>query len=95
MHIALLTITAPDNSAPPLRLLNASMAHLLEAIKIGLRKGDVASRYSGAQYVLMLPTANFEDGQIVVNRILRIFAKQYPRNRLKVSPRLFQLEIAK
>jgi tetratricopeptide (TPR) repeat protein len=95
VHIALLTITAPDNSAPPLRLLNASMAHLLEAIKIGLRKGDVASRYSGAQYVLMLPTANFEDGQLVVNRILRIFSKQYPRNRLKVSPRLFQLEIAK
>jgi DNA-binding SARP family transcriptional activator len=95
VHIALLTLTAPDNSAPPLRLLNVSMNHLLEAIKAGLRKGDVASRYSGAQYVLMLPTANFEDGQLVVNRILRIFSKQHPRNQLKVSPRLFQLEIAK
>ncbi|MDR1573432.1 MAG: hypothetical protein LBS24_03925 [Clostridiales Family XIII bacterium] len=95
VHIALLTITASDNSAPPLRLLNASMNHLLDAIKAGLRKGDVASRYSGAQYVLMLPTANFEDGQLVVNRILRIFLKQHPRNQLKVSPRLFQLEIAK
>jgi DNA-binding SARP family transcriptional activator len=95
VHIALLTVTMPDNSAPPLRLLNASMSHLLDAIKAGLRKGDVASRYSGAQYVLMLPTANFEDGQIVVNRILRIFTKQHPRSRLKVSPRLFQLEIAK
>ncbi|MDR2770582.1 MAG: winged helix-turn-helix domain-containing protein [Clostridiales Family XIII bacterium] len=95
VHIALLTITAPDNSAPPLRLLNAAMNHLLEAIKLGLRKGDVASRYSGAQYVLMLPTANFEDGQVVVNRILRLFMKQHPRNRLKISPRLFQLELAK
>jgi DNA-binding SARP family transcriptional activator len=95
VHIALLTITSPDNSAPSLRLLNASMNHLLEAIKAGLRKGDVASRYSGTQYVLMLPTANFEDGQLVVNRILRIFSKQHPRNQLKVSPRLFQLEIAK
>jgi DNA-binding SARP family transcriptional activator len=95
VHIALLTITMPNNSAPSLRLLNASMAHLLEAIKAGLRKGDVASRYSGAQYVLMLPTANFEDGQLVVNRILRIFAKQHPRSQLKVSPRLFQLDIAK
>jgi DNA-binding SARP family transcriptional activator len=95
VHIALLTVTAPDNSAPPLRLLNSSMNHLLEAIKAGLRKGDVASRYSGAQYVLMLPTANFEDGQVVVNRILRIFSKHHPRSQLKVSPRLFQLEIAK
>jgi DNA-binding SARP family transcriptional activator len=95
VHIALLTVTAPDNSAPPLRLLNASMTQLLEAIKAGLRKGDVASRYSGAQYVLMLPTANYEDGQLVVNRILRIFAKQHPRNRMKILPRLFQLEIAK
>jgi hypothetical protein len=95
VHIALLTITNPDNSPPPLRMLNASMGHLLDAIKIGLRKGDVASRYSGAQYVLMLPSANFEDGQIVVNRILRIFAKHHPRSPLKISPRIFQLEIAK
>ncbi|MDR2133421.1 MAG: hypothetical protein LBP30_08825 [Clostridiales Family XIII bacterium] len=95
VHIALLTVASPDNSAPPLRLLNASMGHLLEAIKAGLRKGDVASRYSGAQYVLMLPTANFEDGQLVVNRILRIFAKRHPHNRLKILPRIFQLEIAK
>jgi hypothetical protein len=95
VHIALLTVTAQDNSAPPLRLLNVSMNYLLDAIRVGLRKGDVASRYSGTQYVLMLPTANFEDGQLVVNRILRIFAKRHPRNRLKVSPRLFQLEIAK
>ncbi|MDR1246167.1 MAG: hypothetical protein LBK57_03965 [Clostridiales Family XIII bacterium] len=95
VHIALLTITSLDNSAPPLRMLNASMKYLLEAIKAGLRKGDVASRYSGAQYVLMLPTANFEDGQVVVNRILRIFSKHHPRIRLKISPRLFQLEIAK
>jgi GGDEF domain-containing protein len=71
------------------------MGHLLEAVKAGLRKGDVASRYSGAQYVLMLPTANFEDGQLVVNRILRIFKRHNPRSQLKISSRLFQLEIAK
>jgi DNA-binding SARP family transcriptional activator len=95
VHIALLTVTAPDNSVPPLRRLNDSMDHLLDAIRAGLRKGDVASRYSGTQYVLMLPTANFEDGQLVVNRILRIFSKRQPHNQLKVSSRLFQLEIAK
>ncbi|MDR1574017.1 MAG: hypothetical protein LBS24_06875 [Clostridiales Family XIII bacterium] len=95
VHIALLTVTAPDNSELSLRLLDVSMSHLLEAIKVGLRKGDVASRYSGAQYVLMLPTANFEDGQLVVNRILRIFSKQHPRSQMKILPRLFQLEIAK
>ena len=95
VHIALLTVTSPDNSAPPLRLLNIAMNYLLDAIKIGLRKGDVASRYSGAQYVLMLPSANYEDGEVVVNRILRLFAKQYPNSRMKVLPRFFQLEIAK
>jgi hypothetical protein len=94
VHIALLTLATSDNSPPPLRLLNASMGHLLEAIKAGLRKGDVASRYSGAQYVLMLPSANFEDGQLVVDRILRIFKRHNPRSQLKVSSRLFQLEIA-
>jgi DNA-binding SARP family transcriptional activator len=95
VHIALLTVTSLDNSPPPLRMLNIAMNHLLDAIKIGLRKGDVASRYSGAQYVLMLPGSNYEDGQVVVNRILRLFAKQHPHNRMKVLPRLFQLEIAK
>jgi hypothetical protein len=94
VHIALLTLTTSDNSPPPLRMLNASMGHLLEAIKSGLRKGDVASRYSGAQYVLMLPSANFEDSQLVVNRIVRLFIRHNPRSQLKVSPRVFQLEIA-
>jgi DNA-binding SARP family transcriptional activator len=95
VHIAILTVTAQNNSAPPLRMLNSTMNYLLDAIKAGLRRGDVASRYSGTQYVLMLPTANSEDGQLVVNRILRVFTKRHPNNRLKVSSRLVQVETAK
>jgi DNA-binding SARP family transcriptional activator len=94
VHIALLTVSTVRGDTPSLKILDVTMSQLLDAIKAGLRKGDIASRYSGSQYVLMLPSANFEDGQTVVSRILRIFFKRHPRNSLKISHRLFQLEIA-
>src|SRR5699024_7277404 len=41
----------------PLNVLNQTMDQLLEVIAGRLRRGDVVSRFSGAQYVLMLPGA--------------------------------------
>ena len=47
-------------------LLNATMDLLLEVIKTSLRRGDVVSRYSGAQFVIMLPALTYEDGDCLL-----------------------------
>lgn len=51
----------------------------------------MVSKYSGAQYVVMLPAANFEDSTMVVERIVNAFYRQHRRNFLKLTYRIREL----
>ncbi|MCL1906205.1 MAG: winged helix-turn-helix domain-containing protein [Clostridiales bacterium] len=93
VHVALVTVSLPDGKTPALKPLNATMDQLLEAMRINLRRGDVLARYSGAQYVLMLPTANYEDSQMVLDRIVSSFYQQNRKSFLKISYKLQQLDL--
>lgn len=93
VFIGLLTVYTDTGEIPELPLLNVAMDQLLEAIKSSLRKGDVVSRYSGMQYVVMLPALTYEDGEMVMNRIVNNFYKQIRRKPLKLHYRLQQLEL--
>lgn len=74
-----------------LGVLNTTMDQLLEVLVHNLRRGDVVSKYSGAQYVVMLPAANFEDSTMVVERIVNAFYRQHRRNFLKITYRIREL----
>lgn len=93
VFIGLLTVYTDTGEIPELPLLNMAMDQLLEAIKSSLRKGDVVSRYSGMQYVVMLPALTYEDGEHVMNRIVNNFYKQIRRKPVKLHYRLQQLEL--
>ena len=93
VFIGLLTVYNDAGEIPELPLLNLAMDQLLEAIKSSLRKGDVVSRYSGMQYVVMLPALTYEDGEVVMNRIVNNFYKQIRRKPVKLHYRLQQLEL--
>ena len=92
VHIGLITVATLTGSLPPLDVLNDTMDLLLEILIVTLRKGDIISRYNGAQFIILLPTANFEDSEMVVSRVVDIFHKKYPRNRLQISFNLQQLD---
>lgn len=94
VHIALMTVSLPDGSIPSLDVLSIAMDKLLEVLKSSLRRGDVVSRYSGAQYVVMLPSANFEDGTRIMERIIKTFVQQNRRTYLKINYELRQLDLA-
>lgn len=93
VHVALITVSLPDGGMPPLKFLNAAMDRLLAELTGGLRRGDVLSRYSSAQYVALLPSANFEDSSMVMNRIVSSFYRSYRRNFLKLSYKIRELEL--
>lgn len=93
VFIGLFTVYNDAGEIPELALLNLAMDQLLEAIKSSLRKGDVVSRYSGMQYVVMLPALTYEDGEVVMNRIVNNFYKQIRRKPVKLHYRLQQLEL--
>ena len=92
VHIALLTVSMPDGSTPALKQLNVTMDQLLSALRGHLRSGDVISRYSAAQYVVMLPCATLEDSQRVMERIVSVFYRQHRHNFLKISYKVREVE---
>ncbi|NCB04454.1 MAG: diguanylate cyclase [Clostridia bacterium] len=93
VFVALMTVATPSGEVPSLELLNVTMEQLLDVIKSSLRKGDIVARYSGAQYVIMLPALTFEDGENVMDRIVTNFRRQYRRHFLKLHYKLQQLEL--
>ena len=94
VHLALITVSLPGGGMPELGMLNTTMDQLLDILVRSLRRGDVVSRYSGAQYVVMLPAANYEDATMVMQRVVNAFYRQHRRNFLKLSCRVRELELA-
>ena len=92
VHVGLITVSLPDGGVPALNVLGATMDQLLQVMGGNLRRGDVVSKYSGAQFVVMLPAANFEDSTMVMERIVSAFYRQHRRNFLKLSYRLRALD---
>lgn len=92
VHIALVTIAMPDGSMPAIKQLNITMDQLLVALKTQLRSGDVISRYSAVQYVVMLPAANFEDSTRVMERVVSAFYRQHRHNFLKITYKIREVE---
>ncbi|MPM46879.1 hypothetical protein SDC9_93586 [bioreactor metagenome] len=92
IHIGLITISLPDGGLPSPKVLSTTMDQLSEVLTGCLRRGDVVSKYSAAQYVVLLPSANFEDSNMVMERIISAFYRQHRRNFLKLSAKIRELE---
>lgn len=92
VHLCLITISLPDGSVPSLKILTHSMDQLKEILIRNLRRGDVVSRFSSAQYVVMLPSANFEDSGMVMDRSVKYFQHQHRHNALRLTVRIREIE---
>lgn len=92
VHVALITVAQPNGATPELKVLSSTMDQLLQVLTSSLRRGDVVAKYSGAQYVIMLPSANFEDSTMVMDRVVSSFYRQHRRNFLKLSYKIRALD---
>ncbi len=94
IHTALLTVSCQRSGEQVQNLLNRAM-ELLQGVLVGsLRRGDVVSRYSPTQYVVMLPAANFEDSTMVVERIVAAFYRSCSPTLFRLTYRVRELEIS-
>lgn len=75
VFVALLTLEPFKLGEAPQRL-NETMQLLKAVILNRLRKSDIVSRYSSSQYILMLPALTFENGQMVLKRIVSRFNEE-------------------
>lgn len=64
---------AAVNEATERYLVNRGMDRLEEILRGSLRIGDVASRYSDSQFLVLLPTCTFEAGEMIAMRIREMF----------------------
>ncbi len=65
--------------------INRTMSCLEEALRESLRIGDVAARYSDSQYIVLLPTLDYEDSIMVTNRITANLYEKVSNKRISVK----------
>ena len=56
------------------------MEKLPPLLRGNLRRGDVISRCSVSQFVIMLPQANYENSCMVAERLTGAFYRRYPHS---------------
>lgn len=78
IFICLLTVESEtEGEALDLKIQSKVMDGMYDIIQNSLRKGDVFSRFSAAQYVLMLPTLTYENCDMVMSRIIKKYRQSY------------------
>ncbi|MDR3277210.1 MAG: winged helix-turn-helix domain-containing protein [Oscillospiraceae bacterium] len=79
VYVSLLTVSDSLGEQPKQRVLNRAITNLRETVSHSLRNGDLYTRYSASQYLVMLPTTSFETGRMVVRRITDAFRRDNPK----------------
>lgn len=77
-HVALLSVSGPAGKPLSKRSMNRIMEQLGEQLRTNLRRGDVISRCSVSQYIMMLPNANYENSCMVSRRVIAAFNRAHP-----------------
>lgn len=91
-YLVLCTMSSPKGSELDVKVLKQAMEEFKESIGSTLRKGDVYSRYSVSQYVIMLPTLSYENGLRVVDRIKRSYRDRSSSHKVNVHYKLQQID---
>ena len=84
-HIALLSVTGTPEKPLSKRSLNRIMEQLGQTMGTNLRRGDVISRCSASQYIIMLPKANYENSCMVCRRVLAAFHRAHPHVTARIN----------
>lgn len=93
VHIALMSFTAHRGAELSQKVLERAMDAFEEHLRTSLRKGDVISRCSPGQFVVMLPNANFENSTMVCRRLIKAFEKDRPHSPAKIEFSVHPLEM--
>lgn len=85
VHVALLNAVPTAEREMPRQSIDRVMGQIGQQIRLSLRRGDVFCQCSVSQYAVLLPKANFENSQIICDRILRSFRRAYPYVPIRIT----------
>ena len=85
IFIQLINIESEGHRAIKSEKLDKIVNDVINVTSKVLRKGDVISRYSPNQIILLLPMVNVEDGSIIMDRIKKTYKKEYPKSNIEMN----------
>ena len=86
VYLCLMSVTdGNNNKVDNKKQQNAAMGQLRDAIQFSLRRGDVFTRYSVSQYLIMLPTISYENCEMVLKRIVKNFKAENPHTKVTLN----------
>lgn len=88
IHIGLITVTDSKGEIPDVDTIKRVMPALQSCVVDNLRRGDALSLYSSTQLVTMLGQTTYENGCKVLDRVIRLYQREYPMETVKVQYRL-------
>lgn len=80
-------------SSEYLRLINGGMAQMENVLLDSLRFGDVITRYSVNQYLVMLPGCQYENARMVLERVKSRFYSLHRRSKVRIHYSFDEMEI--
>ncbi len=92
--LLLLTITNINDDIPDNKILLDAMLELREVLTNTIRKNDVFTQYSKAQYLLMLSTDSVDKAHIALNRIKNNFIDYLNENKLSLMSKVSMQDFA-
>ncbi len=97
-YLSLITVSAardiPSGTIAYRKFLNYGMEQLGHVLLKQLRAGDVISKYSHSQYIVMLPDCGYEMAQKVMKRIENCYYQQQYCNQICLQYSLDEMECA-
>ncbi len=85
IHLILINVTDINDQPLAKRSLTIGVRNLQKLFCDKLRRGDIVSMCSPSQFLILLPNANYENTEKVMQRLLNIFYQQYPHTPIKLN----------
>lgn len=85
IHLILINITDINGEPLSKRSLTVGVKNLQKLFCNKLRRGDIVSMCSPSQFLILLPNANFENTEKVMERLINSFYQQYPHTPIKLN----------
>lgn len=90
IQLAMIILYDQDNNHLPAKKCGEAMDAMRESIQNVLRTGDVFTRFSRDQYLIMLPSASHENAAMALGRVIeafhRTFAGKTTRTQVSILP---------
>ena len=88
MFLAVIMVGNPEEAGQDSIRQDNIMNGLLEILRSNLRKGDTITHFSPTIFALLLPTVNYTTGNMVMERVRKLFYKKYPNSNIPFNYRV-------